>query len=267
MTSPPATELTFRLARVLRPLVHAGIAGALAGLLVGGIGGRIVMRLSAIAAGPEVAGAITENGATVGEITAEGTLALLLFGGLLSGIAGGVILAIIAPWLRWAGAVRGLVFGVFVLAVGGRTVIDASNFDFAILQPAWLNVLMFSALFVLFGIAAVFLLDRLERRPLSNRRGIALILYVPPLAVGSLVAVPTLGFFLSPDFCSCVDPPVLVGASLLLAGIATGWASIAAIPVTQSEPPLAARLLGWAGVCGAFVAGSFTTAREFTAIL
>lgn len=132
---------------------------------------------------------------------------------------------------------------------------------------SWLNVLMFSALFVLFGVAAVFLLDRLERRPSSNRRGIALILYAPPLAAGSLVAVPTLGFYFSPDFCSCVDPPVLVGASLLLAGVATGWASIAAIRGTQPEPRLAARLLGWAGVCGAFVAGSFTTAREFTAIL
>jgi hypothetical protein len=256
-----------RLAGVLRPVVHAGIAGAVAGLLVGGIGGRIVMRLSATAGGPEVVGAITENGATVGEITAEGTLALLLFGGLFSGIAGGVILAIVAPWLRWAGAVRGLVFGVFVLAAAGPAVIDASNVDFAILQPAWLNVVMFSALFVIFGVAAVFLLDGLQRLPSRSRRGIALILYAPLLAVGSLVAVPTLGFFFSREFCSCSDPPVLVGVSLLAAAVATAWISIAAIGGNQPETPLAARLLGWAGVGGAFVAGAFTTGREFTAIL
>jgi hypothetical protein len=256
-----------RLAGVLRPLVHAGIAGALAGLFVGGIGGRIVMRLSAIAGGPDVVGTITENGNVIGEFTAEGTLGLLFFGGLLSGIAGGVILAIVAPWFRWAGAVRGLVFGVFVLAVAGRTVIDASNVDFAILQPAWLNVLMFSTLFLLSGGTAVFLFDRLERRPSMSRGGVALILYAPPLLVGSLIAVPTLGFFLSPTFCSCVDPPLLVGVSLLAAGVATGGASIAAIRGHQQDPPLAARLLGWAGVCGAFVAGSFTTAREITAIL
>jgi hypothetical protein len=256
-----------RLAGVLRPLVHAGIAGALAGLLVGGIGGRIVMRLSAIAGGPDVVERITENGNVVGEFTAEGTLGLLLFGGLFSGIAGGVILAIVAPWLRWAGPVRGLVFGVFVLAVAGRTVIDASNPDFAILQPAWLNVLMFSALFLLSGVTAVFLLDRLERRPSTSRGGVALLLYAPLLAVGSLVAVPTLGFFLSPTFCSCVDPPVLVGVSLLVACVATGWVSIATIRGHQGGPPLAARLLGWAGVSGAFVAGSLTTAREITAIL
>jgi hypothetical protein len=256
-----------RLAGGLRPVVHAGIAGALAGLLVGGIGGRIVMRLSAIAGGPEVAGAITENGATVGEITAEGTMALLLFGGLFSGISGGVILAMVAPWLRWAGAVRGLVFGVFVLAVAGPAVIDASNFDFLILQPAWLNVVMFSALFLLFGVAAVILLDGLERRPSTSRGGIALLLYSPLLAVGSLVAIPTFGFFFSVEFCSCVDPPVLVGASLLVAAVATGWALFAAVRGHQSGPPRAARLLGLAGVFAAFVAGSFATAREFAAIL
>jgi hypothetical protein len=263
----PAAGLTMRLAGVLRPLVHAGIAGALAGLLVGGIGGRIVMRLSAIAGGPDVVGTITENGNAVGQITAKGTLGLLVFGGLFSGIAGGVILAIVAPWLRWAGPVRGLVFGVFVLAVAGRTVIDASNPDFVILQPAWLNVVMFSALFLLFGVPAVFLLDRLERRPSTSRGGIALLMYAPLLAVGSLVAVPTLGFFLSRTFCSCFDPPLLVGVSLLVAGVATGWTSIAAIRGHQGGPPRAARFLGWIGVGGAFVAGSLTTAREITAIL
>lgn len=82
-----------------------------------------------------------------------------------------------------------------------------------------------------------------------------------------MVAIPTLGFFFSPEFCSCVDPALLVGASLLLAAVATGWVLIAAVRGHQAGPPRAAPLLGWAGVSAAFVAGSFTTAREFTAIL
>ena len=47
------------------------LAGGIAGLLVGGLGSRIVMRISALAAPDRAQGSITEAGATVGRITAD----------------------------------------------------------------------------------------------------------------------------------------------------------------------------------------------------
>ncbi len=69
---------------LIRQVALLGTASVVAGVLVGGVGGRLVMRLSAIAAGSDAAGLLTENGNTVGEITVGGTVALIVFGGGLA---------------------------------------------------------------------------------------------------------------------------------------------------------------------------------------
>src|SRR4051795_12956364 len=60
---------------LLREIARVGVAGALAGILVLGLGGRVVMRLAALA-NPESSGFLTENGNAIGVITAPGTIAL-----------------------------------------------------------------------------------------------------------------------------------------------------------------------------------------------
>ena len=67
-----------RMPAVLRLTSSIGSA-VLCGIVVGGIGGRIVMRVSALAADESRIGMLTENGNVVGRITVEGTMALLLF--------------------------------------------------------------------------------------------------------------------------------------------------------------------------------------------
>ena len=51
-----------------RHIVAVGLAGLAAGFLVGGLGGRVFMRIAAAAASPLVQGATTEAGASIGEI-------------------------------------------------------------------------------------------------------------------------------------------------------------------------------------------------------
>ena len=64
------------------------VAGGLAGLLVGGLGSRVVVRIAALTA-PDVAqGLTTEAGAMVGRITLEGTVFLVLFAGVESALVG-----------------------------------------------------------------------------------------------------------------------------------------------------------------------------------
>ena len=140
-------------------VVGCGIAGA----LVGGIGSRLVMRLAALAA-PEVRGTLTESGNVIGEITLHGTIALMLIAGVGSAVLGAGAFTVARPWLPQSTVFRGLVFGGFVLALMGSSVVDPANSDFVILGDRLLNVAMLSSLFIAFGLIASGAVAVLERR-------------------------------------------------------------------------------------------------------
>ena len=148
-----------RVVPVLRSLGGCLAAGLVVGLVVAGLGSRLVMRLLAIA-DPDARGIITENGNVVGEITFGGTAGLVVFIGIPSGILGGLIVYLVRRWLPARLLWRGLVLSVVLLALLGRTVIDPDNFDFLFLDPAGLAVTLFGALFFLAGFALVPLADR-----------------------------------------------------------------------------------------------------------
>ena len=130
-------------------------------MLVGGVLGRVVMRLSGFMAGPSLVGVTTENGNRVGDITIGGTLALVVFVGVASGVLGGIIYGIAEPWLRRLRPWHGLAYGLALLLAFGFTVLDPNNFDFIRFGVPLLNVAMFAALFVIFGGAIAWLFDAL----------------------------------------------------------------------------------------------------------
>ena len=135
---------------------HVGLTGAArvaVGVVVGGLGGRLVMRIAALAAPDSVMGDLTENGFPIGDFTVGGTMQLLLFGGLLLGGIGAVVYLMVEPWLEWAGAWRGMVFAGFLVAANSTTVgvLDPDGIDFVILGNSTLIVGMFLLLFLLYG--------------------------------------------------------------------------------------------------------------------
>ena len=67
----PSRSLGDAMASRLRETAIIVAGSGIAGVLVGGLGSRVVMRISALAA-PEVRGMVTENGNVVGEITLGG---------------------------------------------------------------------------------------------------------------------------------------------------------------------------------------------------
>ena len=194
------------LGRLVRAMGIGVLAGLAAGFLAGGVGSRLAMRISAIAAGPDQQGVLTENGNRVGEITLDGTLFLLLFGGVFAGLVGGLVYIAVQPWLPRSSRWRGLAFGVLLLAVFGFVVIEGDNFDFHRFGPPLLNVGMFATLFVLFGLVAAPLADRADRafpavpprrRPRLRTLGAYALLGVAAipsaLPIGSAVMVGLLG--------------------------------------------------------------------------
>jgi hypothetical protein len=174
-----------RRAGTLRALGGCVLAGLLVGVVVAGLGSRLVMRILA-AATPEATGIFTEAGNRVGEITAGGTVALLLFVGIPVGLGAGVVVFAVRRWIPARAPWRGLVLSLVLLAAFGTTVLEPENIDFRLLPPAGLAVGLFGALFLLAGLSLAPLADRLgpgvprvlERRDVTLAGGVLLAVLV-----------------------------------------------------------------------------------------
>lgn len=208
------TETLLATNRVFRHVALLGVASFISGVLVGGVGGRIIMRISAIAAGPEMVGRLTENGNRVGEFTIVGTIILIVFVGGFAGVAGSVIVVGSDPWLKWMGPLQGLGFGLVALAATG----DGSPFnsvDFFLLEPAALNVAMFVGLHFVFGLAVsgfYWLLDRRLPPAPADREQVG---YLIVTALGGFGLLLVIALFTIPSFCGC-DPDYGFLALILL---------------------------------------------------
>ena len=237
-----------------RHITVAGIAGLVAGLLVGGVGGRLFMRIAGAAAADSAQGATTEAGFTVGRVTLDGTLGLVVFIGVLVGIMGAVMYLIFRPWLAWAGRWRGVVFGLLLFAVGSAMsdVLNPDNIDFLILGNQVLVVGMIVALFVGFGAFMEWMFGIVDRR-LPAAEGSVRWTYAFLAVLGAGVGGRTASFLLfSRQACDC-DPPVLASAFVVVAALGTllsWWHTL-----RPNRFLTAATTLGFAGLAGALVFG------------
>jgi hypothetical protein len=250
-----------RVSNVLREIAAGTLAGIVVGIVVGGLGSRLVMRLAAIAAGPEVQGITTANGNRVGDITASGTIGLIVFAGVFPGIFGGLLYAALRPWLvpfaRW----RGVVFGLGLLGLAGSVVLDAANSDFIILQPPLLNVAMFAALFVIFGIALVPVFDR-TLRALQDGSLVSSALAV----LGIVIAALFVGLGLVAGFSALASgPTTAVFISLLMLGVVVLGLVARALGRSIVSPPW--RLATYALLVAALLVGAAYTYRSVVTIL
>jgi hypothetical protein len=150
-------------AKLVRAMGIGALAGLVAGVVVGGLGGRLAMKAVALGAGPGARGMMTENGNRIGAFTADGTLFLLINGALV-GLPGGFLYMALRPWLPRAGRRRGLAFGALLLGACGASVIEGENFDFHRFGVPALNVGLFAALFLLFGLLVAPVADYADRR-------------------------------------------------------------------------------------------------------
>jgi len=155
----PAFSTTAAVLRSLR-LAAVGIGtGVLVAGVVGGIGGRIAMRVLFLQ--NELAkGSITENGNEVGVITPGGTVSLVFFTALFLGVPAGLVYVVVRRWLlgEWFG--HGALYGGLLLVLFGGGAIDADNVDFRLFGPSELGVVLFGSLPFLFGVSLAYLVDR-----------------------------------------------------------------------------------------------------------
>lgn len=235
-------------AETIRYLAVAGVAGVLTGVLVGGLGSRVFMRIAGAAGRDLAQGLRTEAGFRVGEITFAGTLALLVFVGILFGILGAILYVVFAPWLAWAGRWRGVAFGTVLFAVGSASsdLMNPDNRDFFLLDRDLLNVAMIVALFLAFGVVMDFFGRRLHSR-LPNGAGQTAI-YAGLIVLGAVLGLPLVVMTMFTESgCDC-DPSPWIAWFTVLTGLGTvGWWLAGRNP-RWSVP---SRLVGSIGLVGA----------------
>jgi hypothetical protein len=176
---------------VFRDMARGGLAGIIVGIFVAGLGGRLVMRMATILH-EDTVGRTTEAGETIGAITLNGTLALVIFGGLGMGLLAGTIWVIVGPWIPGRGLGRAAATALAAVALGTPSLVQRFNPDFVILghDPVVVALLVTLVGAVGFSIA---LADGWLDRHLPRARqgvGISTLVYLIVTLLGVLVILP-----------------------------------------------------------------------------
>ena len=152
-----------RIVEPLRDISRGGLAGLLTGVVVAGIGGRIVMRVAALLV-PEATGRFTENGNRIGEITLSGTLGLVLGGGLAFGLIGATVWVVVSRWIPGGAWTRAVLAMPIAVSLAGVALIQARNPDFQVLRHDAATVVLLLALVAMAGFVIAGVDGWLERR-------------------------------------------------------------------------------------------------------
>lgn len=176
------------------------LVGAAAGFSVGGLLGRLAMRLLTLTSPDELRGRITDDAAVVGRFSVSGSLSLALFTALL-GIFGGLGYALAMRVLPASALARVLAFSALSTCVGGALLLhDHPSFDFSELQPTWLAAMLFLLLPALFGALVAAGVDWAQRPESWVQR-------LPPRAriiAASVISLPVLPFVLAAAMLSLI---------------------------------------------------------------
>ena len=227
------------------------------------------MRASSLLS-PDVSGTgvRSEQGFRVGEVTLEGSIELVVFIGIFTGLFGAVYFAITRPWLIWTGKWHGAVFGLLLFAIGSATsdVLNPDNIDFVVLDNIPVIVLLFFALFVLFGITIAWLYGWLDRRlPKPDDSSPMAAVY----ALASLLSLMFVGgalvLLLNSD-CDC-DPPLVSGTAFIILAATTValWAVTRTTGNSRAVKMLTS--IGWAALTVAFAAGAVRAISDIADII
>jgi hypothetical protein len=232
-----------------RHITIAGFSGLIAGILVGGFGSRLFMRIAGAIADDVAQGKSTEAGFTVGEVTFGGSIGLVIFIGIFSGLAAAVYYVMLLPWITWLGRLRGAMFGFIGFAAASATsdLMNPDNIDFFILKNEPIVVGMIVVLFIVFGIV----IDEsyrliAGRMPLPDRNVNPV--YYTLAGIGLLIGTGLASVLLGSSGCEC-EPVLGISGSVLAVGIATAawWISVL-VSGTPRWLGRASAVLGYASV-------------------
>jgi hypothetical protein len=215
---------------LVRTLGATTATGAVLGLLIGGIGGRLAMSLLVLTSGDGVRGVESDDGFVIGQFTLA-TLNLLVTGTLF-GVGGAFVYLAVRPFMLGPHWARILTCGVASGAVLGTVLVNPDGVDFTVLSPVELAAALFIAIPAVFAVLVALTMEHVLQ-PGGWAEVVPLKLAVAPLAV-----------FLFPPLLLIVGLPLLVVLGIRWS--AQHWSHVGA--VLYSPGAVWAARFAWGGV-------------------
>ena len=252
---------------VLRDVSRGALAGLIVGVVVLGVGGRLVMRLAALL-DPSSAGRLTENGNRIGDVTLEGTVVLVIFGGVLVGAAASVIWVAIEQWIPGRALIRATLAMPIAVALTGFQLVRPENRDFLILEPVVPILFLLLGLVAIAGFAFAFVADWLDLRlpPPPRRLSPAVVVYVLMLLAGVPFVILAARIYLEPGF-AVRNAPVGAGVAVVAVGVVTVVSWLVRIATGRREPPRALRVLGGGALAVAVATGTWLLTGQIAQVV
>jgi hypothetical protein len=166
-------------------------AGAIAGFLVGGIGGRLAMLVLRLTSPDAVIGATSDDGFEIGVLSTDTfnlVAGMTMFGGL-----NGVVYAAVRGWLP--ARLRLPLWTLVSAVVVGTAIVHEDGVDFTLIEPVALAIALFVAIPAAAAALVVVLVERwVEREPFASRRLSALVVLAAiagtfALVIGAVVGL------------------------------------------------------------------------------
>ncbi len=160
------------------------LAGAFSGVVVAGVGGRLIMFVLRLTSPDGIRGLLTDDGFRIGEFSFLDTLGLVTIGATAGVIGAGAYL-LVRPWLIGPVWLRRATVTLAGGAIGGALLVQPDGNDFRLLEPRWLAVALCVALGATFAYVVGVVADRVAAPGSWTRRGWWRWV-LPVLALGSL---------------------------------------------------------------------------------
>jgi hypothetical protein len=182
-------------------------AGAIAGFVVGGIGGRLAMLLLRLTSPDYVIGMTSDDDFEIGVVSLQ-TFNLLFGLAAVGGVVGvlyGALRSAIPSRLRlpvWVG---------FWACLGGANFVHEDGIDFTVLEPALLAIVFFVALPGIAAAVVVLLVERWSLATAWGDRRLTTLLVVAALASTFALAFAALVGVIALSLRRSLDPPAVVG--------------------------------------------------------
>ena len=165
-----------------------------------------------------------DSGLSAAAITFDGTIGIVVFVGIGTGIFGAVLYATFRPWLAWAGRFLGLAFGAVLFAVTSATsdVLNPDNFDFSLLGSRALNVTLIVLLFLGFGLVMDLMVGVVDRRlpPADEHHRTARLVYGAITGLGVVIALLGMPALLFSPSCEC-EAPIIASLFVVVTAVGT----------------------------------------------
>ena len=126
------------------------IIGAVGGAIVGGLGGRVAMRVLFLTSDDAVKGVTSDDGFEIGRFTLSNTVGLVIVT-MFIGVLAALLYLVAHPFVARWGRARVPAMATFYGVVGGAMLVHTDGVDFKLLEPAVLAIALFVAISAGFG--------------------------------------------------------------------------------------------------------------------